>query len=195
MRLKIEFPSRSHYSFRHNGPARVARAFCGSFTKKLRKTVSRVLSSLANSNKQAQPSGGDHSSRTWIAPGLKRPYPEARIEPIPPDFLIGEDESIRMLPYLALLQVGFASHFCHQKCGGLLPHRFALTEKTCLFNCLSAVCFLLHCPSRRPHERRAWPLASTLLYGARTFLPQTLFKGGCQRSPVLRTSSLAFFFC
>lgn len=38
-----------------------------------------------------------------------------------------------------------------------------------------AVSFLLHCPSQVPHETSAWPLASILLYGARTFLPPLRF--------------------
>jgi hypothetical protein len=48
--------------------------------------------------------------------------------------------------------------------GALLPHRFTLA---CAGRSPpSAVCFLLHCPSGRPD----WPLASTLPYGAPTFL-------------------------
>ncbi len=75
-----------------------------------------------------------------------------------------------MLPYLTLLQVGFAVPPLSPKV------RWALTPPfrpyRARFAAHEAVCFLLHCPSPIPREMDAWPLASTLLYGARTFLPR-----------------------
>src|SRR5437588_4555560 len=53
--------------------------------------------------------------------------------------------------------------------GALLPHRFTLTSSSatpCDVPRRSAVCSLLHFPSRR----RAWPLASLLPVRVRTFL-------------------------
>lgn len=44
--------------------------------------------------------------------------------------------------------------------GALLPHLFTLTPQ------YGAICSLLHFPSGFP----AWPLASTVLFGVRTFL-------------------------
>jgi hypothetical protein len=77
--------------------------------------------------------------------------------------------------------------------GALLPHRFTLA---CAGRSPpSAVCSLLHCPSGRPD----WPLASTLPYGAPTFLETVPAlqarpavtrpahrRSQCGRSPVLR---------
>src|SRR6185369_5529392 len=54
--------------------------------------------------------------------------------------------------------------------GALLPHRFTLTGRRVRpfgWKLRLAVCSLLHFPSRR----RAWPLASVLPFGVRTFLP------------------------
>ena len=55
--------------------------------------------------------------------------------------------------------------------GALLPHRFTLTKHGARWSsvpCMGlAVCFLWHFPWGRPH----WTLSSTLLCGARTFLP------------------------
>ena len=69
----------------------------------------------------------------------------------------------RLIPYLALLLVGFAVPL-------LLPAaRWSLTPPfhPCLCSCEpSAVCSLWHCPS--PCDAR--PLAGTTPYGARTFL-------------------------
>jgi len=52
--------------------------------------------------------------------------------------------------------------------GALLPHRFTLTSSSSILRWTrrSAVCSLLHFPSRR----RAWPLASLLPVRVRTFL-------------------------
>jgi len=54
----------------------------------------------------------------------------------------------------------------HAGRGALLPHRFTLASLPCLRSARSAVCFLLHFPSRH----RAWPLASLLPVRVRTFL-------------------------
>ena len=56
--------------------------------------------------------------------------------------------------------------------GALLPHRFTLTKRhdarRISVPCMTlAVCFLWHFPWGPPH----WTLSSTLLCGARTFLP------------------------
>lgn len=56
---------------------------------------------------------------------------------------------------------GLACRRCRQRRGALLPRLFTLARKR-------AVCFLCHFPS----SRDAWPLASILLCGARTFLPR-----------------------
>jgi hypothetical protein len=61
--------------------------------------------------------------------------------------------------------MGFAEPTCHQAAGELLPHRFTLTAAVIAHVGL-AVYSLLHFPSGRP----AWPLASILLFGVRTFL-------------------------
>src|ERR1019366_4426311 len=55
--------------------------------------------------------------------------------------------------------------------GALLPHRFTLACAG--FHPPSAVCFLLHFPSGRPD----WPLASTLPFGAPTFLDTVPVRG------------------
>src|SRR6188768_4485993 len=49
---------------------------------------------------------------------------------------------------------------CHQRRGELLPHLFTLTSVA------EGGYFLWHCPAGHP----GWSLATTLLYGARTFL-------------------------
>jgi len=69
-----------------------------------------------------------------------------------------------LLPYVVLLQVGFAVPVCCQTRGALLPHRFTLA--THVLRHRSAVCSLLHYPSA--HAAQALP--GTLPCGARTFL-------------------------
>src|SRR2546427_6417840 len=54
----------------------------------------------------------------------------------------------------------------HAGCGALLPHRFTLASFLRLRTERSAVCSLLHCPSRC----RAWMLSSLLPVGVLTFL-------------------------
>ena len=61
--------------------------------------------------------------------------------------------------------MGFAEPACHQTAGELLPHRFTLTAAVIAHVGL-AVYSLLHFPSGYP----AWPLASILPFGVRTFL-------------------------
>src|SRR5215210_6098676 len=59
--------------------------------------------------------------------------------------------------------------------GALLPHRFTLTCASCSVNIgPSAVCFLWHFPAGHPD----WPLASTLPYGAPTFLSRKARRTG-----------------
>src|SRR5690606_39270055 len=77
----------------------------------------------------------------------------------------GATRAAPWLPYLVLLQVGFAVPCgVDPACGVLLPHRFTLA--THILRCRSAVCFLLHFPSA--HAAQALP--GTLPCGARTFL-------------------------
>ena len=66
-----------------------------------------------------------------------------------------------LLPYLALLRVGFARPDCCQPAGALLPHHFTLTGPK------PGGMFLLHFPSA--HAAQALP--GTLPAGVRTFLP------------------------
>jgi len=59
--------------------------------------------------------------------------------------------------------------------GALLPHRFTLTCALCSMNIgPSAVCFLWHFPAGHPD----WPLASTVPYGAPTFLSRNARQAG-----------------
>ncbi len=66
-----------------------------------------------------------------------------------------------LLPYLALLWVGFARPPCCQDAGALLPHHFTLTRVS------TGGMFLLRFPS----ARAARALPGTLPGGVRTFLP------------------------
>ncbi len=61
--------------------------------------------------------------------------------------------------------MGFAQPARHRTAGALLPHLFTLTPSPLD----EAVSFLWHFPSGFP----GWPLASTLLFGVRTFLEAT----------------------
>lgn len=61
----------------------------------------------------------------------------------------------------------------HRGRGALLPHLFTLTASRPKA-LRAAVCSLWHCPSGRP----AWPLASILPCGARTFLPRRNRRSG-----------------
>ena len=71
-----------------------------------------------------------------------------------------------LCPRLALLRWGLPSRRSPCDAGGLLHHRFTLACEPVRRPRPSAVCFLLHFPSGRP----AWPLASIVPYGVRTFL-------------------------
>ena len=120
------------------------------------------------------PSGDDHSSGTGVADCLKRPNPEAAGEQpvshlIPPRFR-GRSKWER-LPIWSCSEWGLPSPGVTIGTGALLPHRFTLTKHGARWSsvpCMGlAVCFLWHFPWGRPH----WTLSSTLLCGARTFLP------------------------
>lgn len=66
--------------------------------------------------------------------------------------------------YLRLLRMGFTKPPCCHDAGGLLHHRFSFSLTRLSGQRESS--FLRHFPSGRP----AWPLASILPCGARTFL-------------------------
>ena len=76
----------------------------------------------------------------------------------------------------ALHRTGFGEPPCHHGAGGLLPHRFTLTEAEA-----PAVSFLCHCPS----AFAVWGFPSVLPYGVRTFLARAA-EAACPRSPGLR---------
>ena len=104
--------------------------------------------------------GGKHSSSARIAPDLQRADPEASGGQ--PDGRL----SAAMPPYLLLLPVGFSlpSASLRTRCALAAPFHPCLGA----FRRPWAVCFLWHFPSGCP----AWPLASTVPCGARTFLPR-----------------------
>jgi len=83
---------------------------------------------------------------------------------------------VSVLPYLALLQVGFAVPPPSPEARWALTPPFHPYRPGPLARARSAVCSLLHFPSPRHASLRsrwsAWPLASTSLSGARTFLPR-----------------------
>ena len=75
-------------------------------------------------------------------------------------------------PYLVLLRVGFTESRCHHRdwCALTAPFHPYQARYTAVspVPCMNlAVCFLWHFPWGHPH----WTLSSTLLCGARTFLP------------------------
>src|SRR5688500_20366295 len=82
--------------------------------KKLRRqTISRVLY-LSGYCKR----GGDHSSRSWLSPGLKQPTRKP---------LAGQSMALgAAFPYLALLHVGSAKPARLRPAGAVVPHLFAL---------------------------------------------------------------------
>ena len=99
----------------------------------------------------------DHLSRALIAQCLERPTRElGRAALKRPLFGLAPNEV-----YLADLITQFA--------GGLLHHRFTLTD-------CSAVYFLLHFLSGYP----GWVLPTILLFGARTFLVSKLPRPSCR---------------
>ncbi len=71
-----------------------------------------------------------------------------------------------ILPYSILLRAGLAEPDDHSSAGGLLPHRFTLTDAG---GPAPAVCSLL----RFPWVRTRWDFPSALPCGARTFLRRT----------------------
>ena len=90
---------------------------------------------------------GDHLSRTTVADGLKQPTRRHRT-----------GNSLRLLLGLAPDGV-YQADAVARNAGELLPHLFTLTA-------YAAVSFLWHFPAGHP----GWLLATTLPYGARTFL-------------------------
>ena len=108
--------------------------------------------------------GSDHSSRPTIARGLERPTRS---------HCAGS-----ATPVWSCFEWGLPCPRCHHRGGALLPHRFTLTCTR------QAVCFLWHFPAGRPD----WPLASTLPYEARTFLPRHL-RGASDHLGLSRTSA------
>ncbi len=110
-----------------------------------------------NSVPLAEARGEDHSSATRVAAVVKQPTRKLITE---------TGGSMTSLFGLAPQGVCRAAHARAGR-GALLPHRFTLASSSC--HCgsrRSAVYSLLHFPSRH----RAWPLASLLPVGARTFL-------------------------
>ena len=113
------------------------------------------------------PKDDDHSSRTPIAQGLKRPTRE-----------LGRAALNALLFGLAPGGVCRASDVT-TGAGELLPHRFTLTVGNSQFP--KAVCFLWHFPSRH----RDWALPSTLPCGARTFLSPTCLIVGKNEAAII----------
>jgi hypothetical protein len=100
--------------------------------------------------------GEDHSSATRVAAVVKQPTRKLFAE------TGGSNASLFGLAPQGVCRAVAA----HAGRGALLPHRFTLASLR-LAASGSAVCSLLHFPSRC----RAWPLASLLPVGVRTFLP------------------------
>ena len=102
--------------------------------------------------------GEDHSSVTRVAAVIKQPTRT---------LITGTGGPITSLFGLAPQGV-YRAVAAHAGRGALLPHRFTLASfrRRLRASGRSAVCFLLHFPSRR----RAWPLASLLPVRVRTFL-------------------------
>ena len=136
--------------------------------RKLREIVSRVLSSSESLPTGKDFNGGDHSSGTFVTERLKRLTRKLKMK-------------ADQLPYLVLLQVGFAAPPMSPWVRGALTSPFHPYPVIC-----RAVYFLLHFPSLLPHGKNAWPLTSTLLSGARTFL-QNADQTAFQRSPIPRS--------
>src|ERR1043165_33647 len=111
--------------------------------------VSRILFPLR---------GEDHSSVTRVAAVIEQPTRK---------LIAGTGGPMASLFGLAPQGV-YRAVAAHAGRGALLPHRFTLASFPWRSRASerSAVCFLLHFPSRR----RAWPLASLLPVRVRTFL-------------------------
>ncbi len=99
--------------------------------------------------------GGDHPSGACVAADLGATYP-------------GLCRRAAGVPVWSCSGWGLPSRPVARDAGELLPHRFTLACSSCSRGSTtsSAVCSLLHFPS----DRSAWPLASTLPCGVRTFL-------------------------
>ncbi len=80
----------------------------------------------------------------------------------------------RASPYLALLRVGFAEP---ARSPGPLVRSYRTVSP--LPRLSEAVCFLWHFPEGRPR----WTLSTTLPFGARTFLPQTMLRAAARPAP------------
>jgi len=141
--------------------------------------VSRILWSLRTE---------DHSSVTRVAAVIEQPTRK---------LIADTGGSIASLFGLAPQGVCHAVA-AHAGRGALLPHRFTLTSARPK-PCGSAVCSLLHFPSCH----HAWPLASLLPVGVRTFLHPLHFRSrnsdppvrstqgtvtGCRRGKILRVN-------
>jgi len=84
-----------------------------------------------------------------------------------------------LLPYVLLLRVGLAVPPVSPRA------RCALTAPFHPCRLSPAVCFLWRCPA----SRLGWPLASTLPFGARTFLRRVLKTPACARAALTRWNS------
>ncbi len=95
-----------------------------------------------------------------------------------------------LLPYLALLRVGFAEPACRQAAGALLPHLFTLTlsskrSPAISGGMLSVALSLSFAGTFRASESTRlgrWALPTTLSFGARTFLSLPDPHGGRSQS-------------
>ena len=113
--------------------------------------------------------GGDHSSASRVTALVKQPTRRLirkRAVPLP--------------PYLVLLRRGFAmpSRSRGPRCALTAPFHPCLAAPRLRSGPRSAVCSLLHFPSRH----HAWPLASLLPVGVRTFLALRQAQGAILRS-------------
>ena len=133
--------------------------------------VSRVLFLLRGEN---------HSSAARITAAVEQPTRTLRRTRASP-----------LRPYLVLLRRGFAVPST-LTCDAVRSYRTVspLPRHSCEHR--SAVCFLLHVPSRH----RAWPLASLLPVGVRTFLGSTLrLRSGLRRDPPVRSTQKRITGC
>ena len=114
--------------------------------------------------------GEDHSSVTRVAAVIEQPTRT---------LITGTGGPITSLFGLAPQGV-YRAVAAHAGRGALLPHRFTLASSPALRPRRSAVCFLLHFPSRC----RAWPLASLLPVRVRTFLRPPTSSGRRSSDPL-----------
>ena len=110
--------------------------------------------------------GGDHSSGRSVARPLVRPTRSS-------------NETGRLSLHIwACWRWGLPCRPRHRERGALLPHHFTLTGHSHDGGSRPAVCFLWHFPS----DRSGSPLATTVPYPVRTFLP-ACGKPQAERSP------------